>query len=267
MAVERLSEIGHFVKQQEYQKFQAVSEFLLVLLSVLDGSCRVKSLLLELGACVSKVDPAVFYWLDENGNVYGILACHVDDCIWGGGGKPEFENVISRIRSILSAGKESNKAFKYCGIDLEYGEDGVIYLDQIDYTDLLKPVDITASRALEKDSELTECEKHSVRSKVGQLLWLAHQSRPDLLFDVTSVANNINKGTVQHVLEINKIIGKAKVTKSSLKFQNLGSKEKLKLVVFSDASLGNMPNGGSQGGYLVLLVGGIGKILTYLVEF
>jgi hypothetical protein len=120
----------------------------------------------------------------------------------GGGGKPEFENVISRIRSILRVGKESNKAFKYCGIDLDYGEDGVIYLDQIDYTDLIKPVEITASRALEKDSDLTECEKHSVRSKVGQLLWLAHQSRPDLLFDVTSVANNINKGTVQHVLEI-----------------------------------------------------------------
>ena len=74
--------------------------------------------------------------------------------------------------------------------------------------------------------------KNSVRCKVGQLLWLAHQSHPDLLFDVASVSNNINRATVQHVLEINKIIGKAKVTKSSLKFQNLGSKNELKLVVF-----------------------------------
>ena len=64
---------------------------------------------------------------------------------------------------------------------------------------------------------------------------------------------------MQHVFEINKIIGKAKVTKSSLKFQNLGSKNELKLVVFSDASLRNMPNGGSQGGYLILLVGEPGK--------
>ena len=61
------------------------------------------------------------------------------------------------------------------------------------------------------------------------------------------MSNNINRATAQHVLEINKIIGKAKVTKSSLKFQNLGSKNELKLVVFSDAFLGNMPNGGSQG--------------------
>ena len=223
----------------------------------LNWYCRVKSLLLELGASVSKVDPAVFYWIDSHGDVYGVLACHVDDFIWGG--KPEFENVVSKIRSILQVGKESNQAFKYCGIDLEHNNDNKTYLHQDSYTDSLKPIEITAARALEKDSELTESEKHSVRCKVGQLLWLAHQSRPDLLFDVTSVSNNINRATVQHVLEINKIIGKAKVTKSSLKFQNLGSKNELKLVVFSDASLGNMPNGGSQGGYLVLLVGESGK--------
>ena len=49
-------------------------------------------MLLELGACVSKVDPAVFYWLsDGNGDVYGMLACHVDDFIGGGGGGGKVE--------------------------------------------------------------------------------------------------------------------------------------------------------------------------------
>ena len=86
----------------------------------LNWYCRVKSLLLEFGTCVSKVD------------VYGMLACYVDDFIGGGGGeKPKFENVIS-------VGKESNKVFKYCGFDLENDEDGVLYLDQVDYTDLLR---------------------------------------------------------------------------------------------------------------------------------
>ena len=46
---------------------------------------------------------------------------------------------------------------------------------------------------------------------------------------------------MQHILLINKIIDKARVTKFSLKFQNLGSKNELKIVVFSDASLSNMP--------------------------
>lgn len=38
----------------------------------------------QLGARVSKVDPAVFYWLDQYGKVKGVLASHVDDFIWGG---------------------------------------------------------------------------------------------------------------------------------------------------------------------------------------
>ena len=85
-----------------------------------------KDLLLELGASVSKFDPAVFYWVDGHGDVYRVLACHVDDFIWGG--KPEFENVVSKIRSILQVGQESNQAFKYCGIDLEHDNDSMTYL-------------------------------------------------------------------------------------------------------------------------------------------
>ena len=43
---------------------------------------RVKNVQEKCGATMSKVDPAVFYWLD--GELEGILACHVDDFIWGG---------------------------------------------------------------------------------------------------------------------------------------------------------------------------------------
>lgn len=39
----------------------------------------------HLGAAVSQVDPAVFYWLDDSSNVMGVLDYHVDDFIWGGG--------------------------------------------------------------------------------------------------------------------------------------------------------------------------------------
>ena len=95
-----------------------------------------KDLLLELGASVSKFDPAVFYWVDGHGDVYRVLACHVDDFIWGG--KPEFENVVSKIRSILQVGQESNQAFKYCGIDLEHDNDSMTYLHQVSFTDFLK---------------------------------------------------------------------------------------------------------------------------------
>ena len=45
---------------------------------------KVKATMLKTGATMSQVDLAVFYWLDEHCSVTGILACHVDDFIWGG---------------------------------------------------------------------------------------------------------------------------------------------------------------------------------------
>ena len=40
---------------------------------------RVKTTMLETGATMSQVDPAVFHWLDQDCSVTGILACHVDE--------------------------------------------------------------------------------------------------------------------------------------------------------------------------------------------
>jgi hypothetical protein len=39
--------------------------------------------MLNLGAKVSKLDPAVFFWSGE-GCLRGLLACHVDDFLWAG---------------------------------------------------------------------------------------------------------------------------------------------------------------------------------------
>lgn len=33
---------------------------------------------------MAQVDPAVFYWLNEQSQVTGGLACHVDDFLWAG---------------------------------------------------------------------------------------------------------------------------------------------------------------------------------------
>ena len=141
---------------------------------------RVKSVLTECGGVMSKVDPSVFYWTDSTGEVCGILACHVDDFIWGGTDK--FENeVISKIRSVFKVGKESTETFQFCGIDL-FSDGESTYMSQDKYAESLKTIQLNEVRLTEKDSDLTEEEMHSLRSKIGQLLWIAHQSRPDLRY-------------------------------------------------------------------------------------
>ena len=218
---------------------------------------KVKSVMIESGGVMSQMDPTVFYWIGKTGTLAGVLACHVDDFIWSG--DQTFNNIISKIRRAFKIGKEDSKAFKYCGIELNCsGLD--ILVDQNRYTDSISPISIDCSRIMEKESPLTKIEIHSLRSKIGQLLWLAHQSRPDLLFDICSLATNINHSTIKDLITANKIIAKAKASKLSLKYQHLGSHDQLQLMIFSDAALGNLPDGGSQGGYIIFLTGASGKV-------
>ena len=60
------------------------------------------------GGTVSKVDPAVFYWLDESCHVMGVLACHVDDFTWGGSETVSM-TVISHLKAAFQVGCETQQ--------------------------------------------------------------------------------------------------------------------------------------------------------------
>ena len=219
--------------------------------------CRVKDILLECSAMISKVDPAVFYWKDENNDVHGILACHVDDFIWGGD-QMFVEAVIPKLRSMFNVGREETETFKYVGIELEQREK-ILHLRQQDYVNNLVPIELSKARSMQQDYPLTNEEHDKFRSKIGQILWVARQSRPDTIFDACHLASSLKNATVNNILEANKVIKRLKSETVELKFQCLGDVTKIQLIAFSDASLGNLPDGGYQGGYLIVLMGENGK--------
>ena len=94
-----------------------------------------------------------------------------------------------------------------------------------------------------------------VSSKIGQLLWISTQTCPNICMDASNCAIKLKNGTVKDMMHINKIIRKAKDRQSSLQFQPLAAP---KIVVYTDASFGNLADGGSQGGFLIFLVGDSG---------
>jgi len=218
---------------------------------------RVKATMLETGATMSQVDPAVFYWLDEDCSVTGVLACHVDDFIWGGS-HGFATTTIPHLKTVFQVGREEQDNFRYVGMELST-VDGEVLVQQEIYIKNLQPILIDPSRALQRDALLTECETDNLRSKIGQLLWVARQSRPDIMFDTCVLAANLKHATVQTMHEANKVVRKLKSEHVTLKFHNLGKEDSLKLVVFSDASMGNLPDGGTQGGHLIVLMGEKGR--------
>jgi transposase InsO family protein len=215
---------------------------------------RVKTVLISLGAKMSKLDPAVFYWEGEEG-VYGILACHVDDFIWGG--DVTFQNnVITKVRKSFNIGKEESEVFKYLGLELAYMDECIV-LNQDGYTNNLTVIDIERDKLCMKDLPLNDSEKEQLRSKIGQVLWVARQTRPDVMYDVCHLAANYKNATIQDLIDINKVIKKIGTSKITLTFQPLQGE--VNLVVFTDASFANLPDGATQGGYLILLMGEGGR--------
>ena len=78
---------------------------------------RVREELLKLGEKISSIDPGSFYWR-ENNTLAGILACHVDDMIWGGNQYFK-ETIITKLKEIFNFGSEEMEEFTYIGIELK----------------------------------------------------------------------------------------------------------------------------------------------------
>ena len=101
---------------------------------------------------------------------------------------------------------------------------------------------------------LTKDEITELRSAIGKLNWL-NRTRPDLSYDVCELATNLKIATVEHLIQANKVIRKAKQNEVRLYFPKLDLND-IKVRVFTDASYGNLPDGGSQGGIYIELCSG-----------
>ena len=95
----------------------------------------------------------------------------------------------------------------------------------------------------------------TVQSAVGKLLWVCGQTRPDISFEVYLLATNIKNSDESSIKNVNKLFSNMKQNECKLIYQKLGNDNDLRIIVYYDAAHGNLPNGGSQGGYIIFLCG------------
>lgn len=188
------------------------------------------------GGSVSKVDPAVFCWLDDSCHVMGVLACHVDDFVWGGS-ETFSMTVISHLKAAFQVGLEEDKGFSYTGIEALSVEDE-IQEQQWMYIKNLQTIHVDPTRATQQDAPLTDTEYDMLKS---------------------ILATSTKHAAVKTLHCANKLIRELKSDEVTLRFWYLGKDSSLKPMVFSDSSMGNLPDGGTQGGHLIMLMGQIGR--------
>ena len=134
--------------------------------------------------------------------------------------------------------------------------------DNISYTTWKKELKIweaftsieKAKQGLMKDSVLTTKELQQYRTLIGQIGWLAGQTRPDLAFDVGNLSGCVKNATVKDVLRANKVLRKAKTENVKLKYSDKNNLKDVKFISYNDASFANLADGGSQGGFVIFQV-------------
>ena len=211
---------------------------------------RVRRELLALGMVASKLDAALFYWRAEDG-LEGIITCHVDDFLWCGSSRFE-KKVIEKLRQVFLLGSEESEIFRYLGLHIHQQSDRVIKVHQMPQAEELQEPKLSPERRMQQDSELSPAELTRLRGVTGQINWLATQTRPDLSFDVCDLSCSIRDPKVADLQRAAKVVRKAQSARVSLKYPHLDLSQS-SVVVYSDASYGNLPDGSSQGGYVVFL--------------
>ena len=203
----------------------------------------------KVGATKSMYDSSLFFYKHE-GTLQGALCCHLDDCFFAGSNLFH-ETVITHIRNTFSLSKEHSLSFKYLGLEVQQIDDGII-IHQDSYIQSI--TGITADLSDSK-TKLSTSSLRQFKGLIGQLQWTAKQTRPDISYDTCVLSTKVKSASLGDIKKANKLLKSLQQIKVVVRISNTGDISSSSLILFSDASHGNLSAGGSQGGFLILLHG------------
>ena len=95
-------------------------------------------------------------------------------------------------------------------------------------------------RLMQKDETLKEEERTLYRRLAGVLNWVVRGSRPDLSFDMVDLSTRFNSAKVDDLKRIVKLLGNVKENRAFMVYPKFRNLDKLFLLCFTDAALGNI---------------------------
>jgi len=180
---------------------------------------RVKSIFKELGLRKLDGDEAVYYKLNEEGNLAGMVSTHVDD--FDVAGRKKFVEMLTKeISKVLDVSTVESDCFRFTGIDVKKVKGG-IEISMEDYAKSLEDIQIREAKA---DETLTRDELKIYRKFVGKLNWLAANTRPDLAIYALDLAKKQKKAVIKDLREVNRVLKKVREKESRVVFTKMGKK-------------------------------------------
>ena len=211
---------------------------------------RLKEALLEAEMSTCSYDHAVFMWFQDN-NLDGIVVCHVDDILFGGSTKFH-DKVIKSLKSVFTIGLEEDTNLKYLGLKIMQ-QPSLIQIFTDEYANSLKELPVQAERDGSSEG-FSPKQITMLKQFCGQVNWLTTQGRPDIAFQSCFLSNSLKSDDPNAFVAANKIVRKVQHQSVTLRFHQDFDISSCYVVSFTDASFANLPNAGSQGSYITLLI-------------
>ena len=100
--------------------------------------------------------------------------------------------------------------------------------------------------------KLSQEEITKLRGILGKLNWVSGMTRPEISFFVCETSTRVKDATVSDLIAANKVLKFIQNTPTYILIPTFDI-ESLSIKLYSDASFNNLPNSGSQGGFIILL--------------
>lgn len=155
--------------------------------------------------------------------------------------------VTDNLRKIFLFGIEQSERIKCLSLEVRQLSDKSIVINQHNQMDKFQAPVISHERRTQMDEDLV-----GEATICDQLNWLSSQSRPNLKFNDCDLLCFVKSAKVSHLLKDVKLVSKAHSERVRIKFAVLNL-SRCSILINSDASYGCLPDGSSQGGFIIFL--------------
>lgn len=96
----------------------------------------------------------------------------------------------------------------FLGIYLTQKLDGSICIDQSEYANKVKTIEISKERRKELDQSLTEKELQQFRGVLGAANWVVGSTRPDIAAHTALLQQRIGRATIADLIDANRLVSR-----------------------------------------------------------
>lgn len=183
----------------------------------------------------------------------GYIGSHVDDFLISGNtnNKDWLETVEVFKRSFIWSPWESTP-YTHCGVGITQLPDFGFQLQHEHYCSEINQIEVNP-----KEAEITTEEMTQARAVLGAIQWRAIQSGPQHLAKLSYLQSALPRGGKDVLQQINKLCREVHAQRFlSVATKQLGAErdDQIGFACWTDAAVGNRPDMGSTGGYLVGMV-------------